>query len=58
MVINRKLPAMLAELIVFSMCADPTDKQVNFIEAKVIFTNHPVAIPPNVKNHPVAPLPQ
>ena len=58
MLIYSVLPAMIAEFIVFRMCADPTDKQVNFVEAKVIFTNHPVAIPTNVKHHPITPPPQ
>jgi hypothetical protein len=57
MLINSMLPSMIAELIVFRMF-NPTDKQVNVAEAKVIFTNHPAAIPANVKNHPVAPPPQ
>ncbi len=49
---------MIAEFIIFCMCADPTDKQVNPGRSKMIFTNHPVAIPSNVKSYPITPLPQ
>jgi hypothetical protein len=38
MLINSILPAMVAEFVVFCMCADPADKQVNMGKAKMIFT--------------------
>ncbi len=49
---------MIAEFIVFCMCPDPADKQMNQGGAKMIFTNHPVVISSNVKNNPAATLPQ
>jgi len=58
MLVYSILAAMIAELIVFCMGADPADKQVNLGGAKKIFAYHTVVISSNVKNNPTATLPQ
>lgn len=42
---------MTTEIIVFVMCSNPTDKQMDFFQAKMVFAYHTVIIPSDIKNH-------
>jgi hypothetical protein len=39
------------------MSADPADKKMNFVGTKMIFTDKPVIITPNIEHNPVTAIP-
>ena len=40
------------------MRTDPADEEVHFTFSKSVFTNHPVSVAGNIKDHPVRPSAQ